>query len=113
MREIITRYVPGRIQLCSLPAFVYTLLVFMLRSSSPSMRLLAKQFCRRWLALALFVTSAQFGWAAGPRVQILAPQNGARISQDQNVILVSGKIASDRARSFDVDIFFLIDVSLS
>jgi von Willebrand factor type A domain len=77
------------------------------------MRLLAKQFCRRWLALALFVTSAQFGWAAGPRVQILAPQNGARISQDQNVILVSGKIASDRARSFDVDIFFLIDVSLS
>jgi von Willebrand factor type A domain len=77
------------------------------------MRLLPTQCCRRWLALALFVTFADSGWAAGPRVQILSPQNGARISQDQNIILLSGKVASDRARSLNVDIFFLIDVSLS
>jgi hypothetical protein len=77
------------------------------------MRSISKQFCRRWLTLVLFVTYAEFGWAGGPKVQILSPHNGARISQDQNIILLSGKVASDRARSANVDIFFLIDISLS
>ncbi|HEX2227911.1 MAG TPA: hypothetical protein VHM64_12285, partial [Candidatus Binatia bacterium] len=63
--------------------------------------------------MAIFATFADFGWAAGPRVQILSPQNGARISHDQSMILLTGKVASHRGRSPNVDIFFLIDVSLS
>jgi hypothetical protein len=66
---------------------------------------------RFWLILALFVTSGGWGWAAGPNVQILSPQNGARISQDQNLLLLSGKVASGRARSANVDIFLLTCLS--
>jgi len=65
-----------------------------------------------WLLLALFVIPGLSG-AAEPKLQILSPQNGARISQNQNVILLSGKVAGDAARSTNVDILFLIDVSLS
>ena len=49
--------------------------------------------------------------AAEPRVQILSPKDGSRISQDQNSIFVSGKVARDAGRSVNVDIFFVIDVS--
>jgi hypothetical protein len=76
------------------------------------MKLLSNQFRRWWLVLSFIVTSAGWGWAE-PKVQILSPQNGARISQDQNLILLSGKVASETARSANVDLFFLIDVSLS
>jgi hypothetical protein len=44
-------------------------------------------------------------------VQILSPKDGSRISQDQNSIFVSGKVARDAGRSVNVDIFFVIDVS--
>ena len=77
------------------------------------MRALLNHFCHCWLVLVLFVTSAGLGRAAGPKLEILSPQNGARISQDQNLILLSGKVASEAVRSVNVDIFFLIDVSLS
>jgi hypothetical protein len=53
------------------------------------------------------------GWVAEPKVQILHPQNGVHISQEQNLMLLSGKVASEMARSADVDIFFVLDVSLS
>ncbi|MGH7926724.1 MAG: VWA domain-containing protein [Candidatus Binatia bacterium] len=68
---------------------------------------------RCWLFLALAVTFAGVGWTAEPKLQILSPQNGARISQDQNLLLLSGKVTSHTARSVNVDIVFLIDVSLS
>jgi VWA domain-containing protein len=50
-------------------------------------------------------------WAAEPRVQILSPQDGSRITQDKNSILVSGKVARETGRSANVDIFLVIDVS--
>ena len=68
---------------------------------------------RCWLIFALAATSAGSGWPAEPKVQILTPENGARISHDQNTILLSGKVASNTGRSTNVDIIFLIDVSLS
>ena len=49
--------------------------------------------------------------AAEPRVQILSPKDGSRISQEQNSIFVSGKVARDAGRSANVDIFLVIDVS--
>ena len=49
--------------------------------------------------------------AAEPRVQILSPKDGSRISQDQSSIFVSGKVARDAGRSVNVDIFLVIDVS--
>ena len=49
--------------------------------------------------------------AAEPRVQILSPKDGSRISQDQSSIFVSGKVARDAGRSANVDIFLVIDVS--
>ncbi|MGH7816702.1 MAG: VWA domain-containing protein [Candidatus Binatia bacterium] len=49
--------------------------------------------------------------AAEPRVQILSPKDGSRITQDQNIIFVSGKVARDAGRSANVDIFLVIDIS--
>jgi von Willebrand factor type A domain/Glucodextranase, domain B len=46
-----------------------------------------------------------------PKIQILSPQNGSRITQDQNAIFVSGKVARDAGRSENVDIFLVIDIS--
>jgi Mg-chelatase subunit ChlD len=44
-------------------------------------------------------------------VQILSPKDGSKISQDQNAIFVSGKVARDTGRSNNVDIFLVIDIS--
>ena len=53
----------------------------------------------------------KYVWAAEPRVQILSPKDGSKISQDQNAIFVSGKVARDTGRSNNVDIFFVVDIS--
>ncbi len=50
-------------------------------------------------------------WTAEPRVQILSPSDGSRITQDKNSIFVSGKVAREAGRSANVDIFLVIDVS--
>jgi hypothetical protein len=71
------------------------------------------QVCRGWLILATVVITSVAGMAAEPKVQILSPQNGARISQDENTVLLSGKVSSDSARPANVDVIFNIDVSLS
>lgn len=49
--------------------------------------------------------------AAEPKVQILSPKEGSSITQQQNSILISGKVASQAARSENVDIMFIIDIS--
>lgn len=49
--------------------------------------------------------------AAEPRVQILSPKDGGRITQDQNLIFISGKVARDAARSARVDLFLVVDIS--
>jgi hypothetical protein len=50
-------------------------------------------------------------WAAEPKVQILSPKDGSRITQEQNSVLVSGKVATDGGRTPNVDIVFVIDIS--
>jgi hypothetical protein len=74
--------------------------------STPITRIL-----RSWLVFALVVGLARWGWASEPKVQILTPRNNAQISYDQSTILLSGKVASNSARSAFVDVFFLIDIS--
>jgi Mg-chelatase subunit ChlD len=41
----------------------------------------------------------------------LSPKDGSRVVQEQNTILISGKVASQAARSANVDIFLVIDIS--
>jgi len=50
-------------------------------------------------------------WSAEPRVQIRSPKDGDRIAQEQDYLLLSGKVLSDLAKSLNVDIFLAIDVS--
>src|SRR5688500_17205708 len=50
-------------------------------------------------------------WSAEPRVQILSPTDGSRITQDKNSVFVSGKVSRETGRSENVDIFLVIDVS--
>lgn len=69
------------------------------------------RFRHGWVALTLVLAAAGLGWGGEAKVQILSPPNGARISQDQNTILLSGKVVGSTARSANVDIFFLLDVS--
>src|SRR5262245_24311099 len=66
--------------------------------------------------LLLFVLLPYFALAktaltAEPRVQILSPKDGSKIAQEQNTIVVSGKVARETGRSANVDIFLVIDIS--
>ncbi|MBI3065943.1 MAG: VWA domain-containing protein, partial [Deltaproteobacteria bacterium] len=66
---------------------------------------------RLWLVVFLVTLGTKPVWSAEPRVQILSPKNGDRLTQDQSAILVSGKVASQTARSSNVDIMLVIDIS--
>jgi hypothetical protein len=48
---------------------------------------------------------------AEPKVEILSPKDGARLTQEQSSIFVNGKVATDIGRSPSVDLMFVIDVS--
>ena len=61
--------------------------------------------------VVLLVSVSMAKGAAEPKVQILSPKEGSSITQQQNSILVSGKVASQAARSDNVDIMFIIDIS--
>jgi Mg-chelatase subunit ChlD len=61
--------------------------------------------------LLLLGLRPSIGTAAEPRVQILSPADGSRVTQDQNSVLVSGKVVRETGRSANVDIFLVIDVS--
>ena len=50
-------------------------------------------------------------WAAEPRIQILSPKDGSHITQEQNAVFVSGKVARAAGTSANVDIFMVMDVS--
>src|ERR1700752_1666851 len=67
--------------------------------------------------LWFFVVSAsalpQVAGGVEPKVQILSPKEGSRIAQEENTILVSGKVVSPTARSENVDIIFVIDIAVS
>ena len=59
----------------------------------------------------LFAVSLDSVGFAEPKVQILSPKDGSRITQDQKSIFVSGKVAREAGRSERVDIFLVIDIS--
>lgn len=50
-------------------------------------------------------------WGAEPSVRIHSPKDGARIVQDQNNVLVSGKVTTQAARTPNVDILLVLDIS--
>jgi hypothetical protein len=74
------------------------------------MRLMCARFFYLFPFIFLFSASVAKG-AAEPKVQILTPKEGSRITQQQNSVLVSGKVASQAARSQNVDIMYVIDIS--
>jgi len=49
--------------------------------------------------------------SAEPQVKILSPKDASKITQDQNSIFVSGKVAREMGRSTNVDIMLVIDIS--
>ncbi|HXV84311.1 MAG TPA: hypothetical protein VEG60_31060, partial [Candidatus Binatia bacterium] len=61
-----------------------------------------------WLVFLFFSSGL---WAAEPKVQILSPKDGSSVTQEQNSVLINGKVATDLGRSPNVDIIFVIDVS--
>jgi hypothetical protein len=69
------------------------------------------RFFTLWLFFIVLAHGSNSAWTAEPKVQVLSPQDGSRITQEQNTILVSGKVASQAARSANVDIFYVIDIS--
>jgi Mg-chelatase subunit ChlD len=58
-----------------------------------------------------FLAHVPRNYAAEPAVRITSPKDGSRITQQQNSVLVSGKVASPAARSANVDMMFIIDIS--
>ena len=69
------------------------------------------RFFQLGLSLLAVITYPNGASGADPRVQIRSPNNGAHITKEQAYVLVSGKIASESARSSNVDIFLVLDVS--
>lgn len=69
------------------------------------------RFCALWVLALLFLSGTSPAWGASPKIQILSPKDGSRITQEQNEILVSGKVSSSSTRSSNVDLLFVIDIS--
>ncbi|MBI4525260.1 MAG: VWA domain-containing protein [Deltaproteobacteria bacterium] len=63
------------------------------------------------LVFAAWPFMIAFASATEPTVRILSPKDGSQISQDQNLILVSGNVSTQAARISNVDIVFVLDVS--
>src|SRR5256885_12696393 len=85
------------------------------RASVRTVGEVAMNLFRFWLAsFCLFLFTLVIFDSVGlaePKVQILSPKDGTRISQDQKSIFVNGKVARDAGRSANVDIFLVIDIS--
>ena len=44
-------------------------------------------------------------------MEIHTPKDGSRIAQEQNTVLISGKVSTQEARATNVDIVFVLDIS--
>ena len=64
-----------------------------------------------YLLLFYVFSLSQASWGAEPKVEIRTPKDGARIAQEQNTILISGKVSTGNTRTANVDIFFVLDIS--
>ncbi len=67
------------------------------------------------LLLIVFLAQAIPGslFAAGPYIQIISPEDGSRIVQEQSLIFLRGRVAKDPGRAAKIDIFLLVDTSAS
>jgi von Willebrand factor type A domain len=65
------------------------------------------------LPFLLLITITNKTWSADTTVQIRSPKDGSHITQEQNYVLVGGKVGSEASRSGYVDIFLVLDVSNS
>ncbi|HEU4345864.1 MAG TPA: vWA domain-containing protein [Candidatus Binatia bacterium] len=75
------------------------------------MKRLPFRFQSLFFLLLFIVLKSNPAGGAEPKVQILSPKDGSQLTQEQNAVLVSGKVTSQTARSSNVDILFVIDVS--
>jgi len=64
-----------------------------------------------WIFLVSLFLWADGLYAAEPKVRILSPKDGAQITQEQDQVLISGKVATHIGRSPNVDILFVLDIS--
>ena len=64
-----------------------------------------------WFFIVSAFSLPQVAGGAEPKVQILSPKEGSRLAQEENTILVSGKVGSPTARSENIDIMLVIDIS--
>jgi hypothetical protein len=71
------------------------------------------RFFQLGLPIFLLIGYRSQTWGAEARVEIRSPKDGTNITQEQNYIMVSGKVASGAARSPLVDIILALDVSAS
>jgi Mg-chelatase subunit ChlD len=71
----------------------------------------SNRFRELWFLLLVLLSWPKALGAVEPRVQILSPKDGSRITQEQDSVLVSGKVATDLGRSSNVDIMLVIDIS--
>ncbi|HET8564565.1 MAG TPA: hypothetical protein VFM35_11890, partial [Candidatus Binatia bacterium] len=69
------------------------------------------RFFQLFLSVVLLGACSSRAWGAEPKIQILSPKDGSRIAQEQNTVLISGKVSSEAARLPNVDIVFVVDVS--
>jgi von Willebrand factor type A domain len=69
------------------------------------------RFFRLGLPFLLLIIIPNRTCGAEPTVQIRSPKDGSQITQEQDYLLVSGKVASGATRSPNVDIFLVLDVS--
>ena len=65
--------------------------------------------CRQYLVVLVLVATSS--WAAEPKVQILSPRDGEQIVNENNLLLVSGKVASDAGKAAAADIVLVLDTS--
>ena len=86
-------------------------LAFLIARKGEAMDQFLFRFREFWFLWLVFLFYSNGLWAAEPRVQILSPKDGSRITQEQNSVLISGKVATDLGRSPNVDIVFVIDIS--
>jgi hypothetical protein len=69
------------------------------------------RFTQLGLTFLLLNTLPNRAWSAEPTVQIRSPRDGSQITQEREYVLVSGKVASERTKLANVDIFIVLDVS--
>lgn len=73
------------------------------------------RWCARFFQLGLpfllLISFPNTNWGVEPRVQIRSPKDGSRVTQEQNYILIGGKVFTETAGSGYVDIFLVLDVS--